>query len=74
MSLLVDPYIISEHNRGNIKYCHECHFVAAWTVRLSSLPEGQKAFVAFACTEHVDTILYLVSTGLIGEAEETSNG
>ena len=60
MSLLVDRYILSEHNRGKLPMCNECTFIPAWEVRTQV---AENPTTGYACTEHVDTVLYKTMAG-----------
>lgn len=61
MTVLVESFELRESERTTPKMCNECMFVPAWVIR-AQLERGS---VGYACSEHVDTVLYKVDRGLI---------
>lgn len=62
MSVIVDRYPGNEYQRNVMTLCHECHFPPVWEIRQQNLSRT----VGYACPDHVDQVLYLVSTDKIG--------
>ena len=61
MTVLVESYPLVESERLYTKQCNECTYVPAWVIR-AQLERGS---VGYACSQHVDTVLFKVDRGLI---------
>lgn len=57
MSLIVTKYDLKESNKNKLPDCAECDYPVVWVVTPHM---ADKAKVAYACSQHVDTVLYLV--------------
>lgn len=73
MTVLVSPYHLLESQKGKLKMCHdpECMFVPVWEVRQQI---AEKPDIGYACSQHIDTVLYLVLHGLINSDKEDPGG
>lgn len=61
MTVLVESYELRESNRSKIPQCNECEYPPTWEIR----QQIDRGSVGFACSQHVDTVLFLVDRGRI---------
>jgi hypothetical protein len=67
VGMLVELYEVQESNKSRIAQCEHCEFIAVWTIhRWPSSAKKRKA--AYACSQHVDTVLFDVQYGRAGDA------
>lgn len=69
MSVLVDAYVLKESNRFSIPTCNECDYVPVWEVRQQLVARPS---VGYSCSEHIGTVLYLVSIGRLTPPSEAA--
>jgi hypothetical protein len=70
MAMLVELFEVDESKRENLPLCEHCNFIPAWKVsRWPSHAKRSKA--AYACSEHVDSVLFDVQYGRAGEPLST---
>lgn len=67
MGMLVTLYDIQESNKSKLAQCNNCNFIAVWEIhRWPS--QAKKRVATYACSEHVDSVMFDVQYGRAGEA------
>lgn len=64
VTILVEMYVLRESNKSSgIRPCNECNYPAVWELKeqLAATPK-----LAWACSEHIDTLLFDMHYGRIG--------
>lgn len=70
MTVLVEPYRLRESQRSTTAQCTECEYPPAWEIR----QQTERGSVGFACSQHVDTVLFLVETGRVPKNTSKTEG
>lgn len=64
--MLVELFEVDESKRSSLPMCEHCSFVPVWKVtRWPSHTKKNQA--AYACSEHIDSVLFDVQYGRAGE-------
>lgn len=60
MTVIIEPYVLLESSKSKLAMCHECTFIPVWRMwrQLDTKP-----LYGYACSTHVDTVVYLTLKG-----------